>query len=270
MKRTLWAAALAAVASCARVRVDEQMLFMPPRDDRAEAPPAAEDFFFEAPDGARINAWYLARPQARATVLLFGGNAFALARSRGFVEAITRHPVSLFMIDYRGYGRSEGTPTVAAFKADALAAYDALRGRFAADPSRLIVHGHSLGSFAATLVASARPVAALVLQNPATNARDAVRAAVPWYARPFVRLEISPALLAESNLDRIAAVRVPTLVAGGTGDRITSPAMARALYAACPSPHKRLLIVQGGGHNDLLLDPGFQAAYAAIIDAVGR
>lgn len=261
---------LAALASCARVLVDEQMLFMPQRGGQTQAPPSAEDFFFQAPDGARINAWYIRHPEARATVLLFGGNAFSLSQSQGFVEAISRHPVNLFLIDYRGYGRSEGTPSAAAFGPDALAAYDALRARFGPEPARIIAHGHSLGSFAATLVAAARPVGALVLQNPATDGRETLRRMMPWYARPFVRLDIAPALLAESNLQRIAAVRVPTLVAGGTRDRITSPAMARALYAASPAASKRLVIVRGGGHNDLLFDPAFEAAYSEIVAAVGR
>jgi pimeloyl-ACP methyl ester carboxylesterase len=270
--RALALAAVATLAACARVRVDEQLLFMPRRAEAEERAsgwrPAVEDFFFTAADGTRLNAWYLARPGAAATVLLFGGNAFALARSRGFVETITRHPVSLFMMDYRGSGKSQGSPTVATFLSDALAAYDVLRGRFEPDPRRIIVHGHSVGSFAATLVAAERSVGALVLENPATDARDTLRYLVPWYARPFVRLEVAPALLAESNLARIRRVRVPTLVAGGTRDTITSPRMARALCAASPAPSKRLVIVEGGGHNDLSSDTAFEAAYAEIVAAV--
>ncbi len=231
MKAAALAAAVALLASCVRVRVDERTLFMPRGPVESTGPPAAEDFFFAADDGTRINAWYFERAGARATVLFFGGNAFYLSDSRAFAESITRHPVNLFMMDYRGYGRSEGTPTVASFKSDALRAYQVLRDRFEPDARRIIVHGHSLGSFAAALVASERPVGALVLQNPATGGRDMLRYLVPWYAKPFVRLDVAPALLADSNLDRIRRVTVPTLIAGGTRDRITSAGMA----AACPS-----------------------------------
>jgi fermentation-respiration switch protein FrsA (DUF1100 family) len=182
---------------------------------------------------------------------------------------MARHPVSLFMMDYRGYGKSQGSPSAAAVASDALRAYEVLRSRFEADPRRVVVHGHSMGSVAAALVAAERPVAALVLQNPATDAREVVRAVTPWYARPFVRFEIAPALLALSNLERIGLVRAPTLVAGGGRDRITPARMARRLYAASPARDKRLLIVRGAGHNDLVFDDGFQAAYGELLSRIG-
>jgi fermentation-respiration switch protein FrsA (DUF1100 family) len=267
-------AALAALSlgACARVPITERSVFLPrPRSaTAAEAGVAAEDFFFAADDGTRLNAWYIRHPAARATVLFFGGNAFLLADSRAFAQSITVHGVNLFMMDYRGYGRSDGTPSVASFESDALRAYQVLRDRFEPDPRRIIVHGHSLGSFAATLVASERPAGALVLQNPATDGRDTLRYLVPWYARPFVRFDVAPSLLAESNLARIRRVSLPTLIAGGSRDRITSPRMAEALYRASPARDKKLVIVPGGDHNGLWLDAGFQTAYADIVAAVGR
>jgi hypothetical protein len=266
------ASAALALGACARIPVREQSLFLPRAGTvkASDAGVAADDFFFAADDGTRLNAWYIRRPDARATVLFFGGNAFFLADSGRFAGAITGHDVNLFMMDYRGYGRSEGTPTVASFRSDALRAYQVLRDRFEPDARRIIAHGHSLGSFAATLVATERPVGALVLQNPATDGRDALRYLVPWYAKPFVRFDVEPSLLAESNLERIGGVSVPTLIAGGTHDRITSPRMATALFKASPARDKKLVIVRGGGHNGIWLDPGFQSAYADIIAAIGR
>ena len=264
--------ALAALAGCVRIPVSEQSLFLPRSSagapDFAGSAWTVEDFFFTSWDGTPLNAVYLKQKGALATVLFLGGNAFSLADSRGFAEIMMRHPVNLFMMDYRGYGRSGGTPTAAAFRADALAAYDALAARFGPNPRRIIVHGHSLGSFAATLVASQRPVAALVLQNPATDGRDTLRYLVPWILRPFVRFDADPALLADSNLERLRGVSVPTLVAGAGRDKVTSPRMARALYAASPARTRRLVIGSRAGHNDLYLDPGFQAAYAEIVAIV--
>ncbi len=266
------ASAALAIGACARIAVGEQSLFLarPGTVTASGAGVAADDFFFAADDGTSLNAWYIRRPAARATVLFFGGNAFFLADSKGFAEAITGHGVNLFMMDYRGYGRSQGTPTVASFRSDALRAYQVLRERFEPDPRRIIAHGHSLGSFAATLVASERPVGALVLQNPATDGRETLRYLVPWYAKPFVRFDVEPSLLAESNLLRIRGVSVPTLIAGGARDRITSPRMATALFEASPARDKKLVIVRGGDHNGLWLDPGFQEAYGDLVSAAGQ
>jgi uncharacterized protein len=269
---TLASIAALALAGCARVQVTEQSVFLPRRDLVATERPRlpVTDFSFRAGDGTRLHAWYLAQPGARATVLLFGGNAFYLARSSGFVEAITAHPVNLFMFDYRGYGESEGSPSVATFRSDALQAYDVLVSRFAADPRRIMVHGHSLGTFAATLVASKRPVAGLVLQNPATDGSDVLRYVVPWYARPFVRVDAAPSLLEDSNLRRIAGVRVPTLILAGGGDRLLPAPMARALYAASPAAYRRLVVVARGGHNDLSFDPAVREEYGRLVELVAQ
>jgi uncharacterized protein len=128
------------------------------------------------------------------------------------------------------------------------------------------VHGHSLGTFAATLVASQRPVAGLVLQNPATEGHDVLRYVVPWYAKPFVR--VAPSLLEDSNLRRIAGVRVPTLIAAGGRDRLLPAPMARTLYAASPAAYKRLVVVPRGGHNDLSFDPAVQEEYGRLVELV--
>ncbi|MFP4229415.1 MAG: alpha/beta hydrolase, partial [Salinivenus sp.] len=100
-------------------------------------------------DSVEVNAWHLTQPDAQATVLFFGGNGFYLVQSRGYLRALTRPPVDAVLWDYRGYGRSDGEPSVAALRRDALAVYDDLVDRQGVDPGRLVVWGHSLGSFLA-------------------------------------------------------------------------------------------------------------------------
>jgi len=201
------------------------------------------------------------------TVLYFGGNAFHLDRhGAGVLDAFASCPgqvVAVTMVDYRGYGRSTGTPTIAALKADALRVFDHIN---ALQPGRVVVHGQSLGSFVAAYVAQQRPaVRALVLESTTTNVRDWGNARMPWYVWPFVRLDIDPALQGIDNVATVAGYAGLALVLEGEEDRITPPRLAKQVYAALPSSAKQLLMVAGAGHNDVLSNAAVPPAYCAFL-----
>lgn len=236
-----------------------------PQSETTEADAAQSD---ADRDTLRLTAWHLTRPDAKGTVLLFGGNGFYLVQSLGYIRALTEYPVNVMMWDYRGYGWSEGTPGVNAFKHDALAVYDYLTTELGADSSRVVLHGHSLGTFLATYTATKRPAAGVVLENPATDVRGWVRSVAPWYVRLFVDVEIDPTLRGESNVERVQALDGPLLVIGGENDNVTTPDMARALHEAARDAlgdAARLLIVDGGGHNELYASDAYDAAYRRLI-----
>ncbi|NBC30944.1 MAG: alpha/beta fold hydrolase, partial [Spirochaetes bacterium] len=156
----LIAGAFTLLGGCVRIPVNEDTLFQPKESvtigtfDHPEA--SLEEIFFESEDGTRVNAWHLSHPEARATVLLFGGYGFYLVQSRPYIDHFLEQGVNALLVDYRGYGRSEGEPTVAALKEDGLAAWETLTGDLGADPRTIVVHGHSLGTFMATYVAEQR------------------------------------------------------------------------------------------------------------------
>jgi pimeloyl-ACP methyl ester carboxylesterase len=219
-------------------------------------------------DSVAVNAWHLTQPSSRATVLFFGGNGFYLVQSRGYLRALTRPSTDALLWDYRGYGRSDGVPSVEAFRHDALAMYDYLVEARGVNPDRLIVWGHSLGSFLATHVAERRSVAGVVLENPATDVDDWVGHLIPWYVRLFLNVEVDAALRAESNRDRVAGLQAPLLIVGGGEDTVTDPEMARELHAAAGSAENELVVVEDGGHNGLYDAPAVQSAYRALVEHV--
>ena len=222
--------------------------------------------FVPVADSVSVNTWHLTTDDARATVLFFGGNGFYLVQSRSYLRALTRPNTNAVLWDYRGYGRSEGRPGVEAFRHDALAMYDHLVEERGVDPDRLLVWGHSLGSFLATHVADERPVAGLVLENPATTVDDWIGHLMPWYVRLFFGVDVDPALREEDNLRRMRRVDRPLLVVGGAADQVTDPAMARRLHDAADTDEKELVIVEEGEHNDLHERASVQAAYERLLD----
>jgi hypothetical protein len=272
--RSLTLAVLATLllAGCSNVRIDESDVFLP----KPSVTPASfnmdgvslNELYFTVDDSLQLNAWHLTQPDAEATVLFFGGNGFYLVQSLGYIRALTGFPVNVFMYDYRGYGRSDGEPSVPAFKRDAEAAYRLVTDSLGASPDRLVVHGHSLGTFLATHVASQQPAAGLVLENPATDVDGWVDSVVPWFVRLFVDLEVDDTLQGESNVAALRESDVPLLIVGGENDNVTSPDMARTLHDEAANTPKDLVIVEEGSHNELYTASAYQAAYAALLDTV--
>lgn len=221
-------------------------------------------------EAVQLNAWHLTRPDARGTVLFFGGNGFYLVQSRGYVEALTDLPVNVLLFDYRGYGKSTGEPAVDAFKGDALKMYTFAVDSLGADPDRLIVHGHSLGTFMASHTARERPVAGVVLENPATDVEGWIDGLTPWFVRLFVDFDIAESLKGESNLRMVRSLDVPLLLLAGEKDQVTSPDMARTLYEEAVSSEKQLVVVDSMGHNHLYRDEGYREAYRSLLDRAFR
>ncbi|MEM6783186.1 MAG: alpha/beta fold hydrolase [Bacteroidota bacterium] len=216
-------------------------------------------------DSLALDAWFMQHDEARGTVFYFGGQGFLLVTFADFIEAMAQHRVNLFMVDYRGYGMSDGTPTVAGLKADGLAVYDYVRALDGVDPERLVLHGHSMGTFMATYVAqeAAQPPAGLLLESPVTTVEGLTSTLVPALLKPLVSFDIDDALQAEDNLERVAGLTIPTLVIVGSEDSVTPPKLAEEVHEASAGQPKQLVEVEGGGHNGL---DGFDAFHEALAE----
>jgi len=258
------------LVSCSSITIGEQDVFYP----KASVTPQTfdldgvqlRDTMVTVGDTVAVNAWHLTQPTARATVLFFGGNGFYLVQSGGYLRALTRPPANALLWDYRGYGRSDGEPGVEAFRQDALAMYDYLVDERGVAPERLVVWGHSLGTFLAAHVATEREVAGVVLENPATTVDDWVGHLIPWYVRLFLGVDVDPALRDESNVEAVRQMEAPLLIVGGEADNITDPEMARTLYRTAQSESKDLIVVEEGTHNGLYDAPPVQTAYRTLVE----
>ncbi len=166
----------------------------------------------------------------------------------------------VLLFDYRGYGRSTGRPDEAGTYRDARAAVRALRAQPGLGAAPVVYLGESLGGAVATELALAEPPAALVLQSTFTSLREMAR-----LHYPFIPSALVPD--AYPTLDRIARVRCPVLILHGDRDDIVPLGHGQALFARAAGS-KRLDVVRGAGHNDLLTVAG--AAYGTTIAAWAR
>ena len=221
-----------------------------------------------APGGASLYAVHLRQPGARATILYFGGNGYTIGRFGAWTASVFAPlGVDLILVDHRGYGLSQGSPTVAAMEGDSLAAFDFAR-KLVGPGGRIVVHGHSLGSFFAGHVGANRPAAGVVLESSATTTEDWVEAGTPGAAKPFIRkVEIDPSLRGRGNLAVVPRIDEPLLLLVGAKDGTTPPSLSQGLYAASPLPEgrKRLRVVAGAGHSDVMTKAGAIAAYREFL-----
>ena len=264
-------------SGCATIRLTEENIYVPQPGAALTAEALAartSAYTFQpqtvtAPDGTRLAGALLRRPGADRTILYFGGNLFTVEK-RGAALARVLEPLgaNLMVVDYRGYGASgAGNMQMDAVMSDALAAFDHLAALPGIDPRQIVVHGQSLGSFMAGHVAAQRPTAGVVLESSATTAEAFARLQVPLFARPFVRLDIAESLRRQGNLQQMSRLDEPLLVLVGSEDDVTPASFSRNLFRAStlPAAGKRLLVVKGAGHNNVLADPSAITAYREFL-----
>ncbi len=229
-----------------------KLTYFPMQAPSNELPADAEAVSIQTPDGERLSAWWFHQPGAQLVTLYLHGNGGYLSMYTEHVGAIQRAGHSLLILDYRGYGKSSGSPSEAGLYTDAQSGYEWLRQR-GYRPKQIVVQGLSLGSAVAVEVATRNPVGALVLEAPFSSA-------------PAVAALIFPVIgwtlpLGYNSISKIPALRAPLLVLHGDGDRIIDLSLGRELFNAAPDP-KEFVLVPGAGHEDLPMVAGiaYQAA----------
>lgn len=202
----------------------------------------AQDIGFTCWDGVKAHGWWVQPEKPQVVTLFFHGNAGNIShRSRTFI-ALREAGSTVFMVDYRGYGKSEGWPLESNLYKDAGTAYDLLISR-GYDPARIVIHGESLGTAVAVELASRRRCAGLVLEAPFPSARAVASSVLPV---------LGPLLVwGFDSQKRISSVRVPVLFIQGDQDEVIPYALGRRLYESAPEP-KEFWTVPGAGHNNLV------------------
>ena len=180
----------------------------------------AEEIVFKAADGTKLIAWYQPAKGSKPTLLYFTGNSGNVANRAGKIRTIASCGYGVFMLNYRRYGGSEGRPTEARNAADAVSAYDCLRGQGVA-PSDIVAYGESLGTAVATRLSLQREVQALVLEAPFTSTVDVGK--LMWKGFPLGIIMVDQ----YRTIDRIGDVSCAA-VHGAWRPRFDHPALSGA------------------------------------------
>ncbi|MEM1203156.1 MAG: alpha/beta hydrolase [Acidobacteriota bacterium] len=235
----------------ARSRFQNSNMFAPSRypagcwDPAEEHGLRVEDIYFDSEDGTRLHGWWIPHRNPRTTLVYCHGNSGSIAeRVEIFSHLQRRLRVDLFAFDYRGYGRSDGTPSEKGLFADVRAALDWVVAERGVATGDLLLFGHSLGGAVAIDGALHRPVAGLVVQSSFTQVRDMARHRFP---------DLPVHLIARNafrSVEKVQHLKMPKMFIHGTADSTVPFEHGRALFTTASDP-KRWFEVEGASHNDL-------------------
>lgn len=216
---------------------------------------AASDAWLVAEDGVRLHAYWLEHPGATRALLYLHGNAGNASHRLPIAHALRELGTHVLLLDYRGYGLSEGAPDERGVQADARAALAHLVDVRHVPASRVVVFGSSLGGAIAVELCAGQPPAGVILESTFSSLSDVAGFVVP----------VLGPLVAYGQFDsrsRIGQVRAPLLFFHGDRDEVIPLVLGRRLFEAAPQP-KQFEVLYGAGHNDTFEMGG--AAYPAQI-----
>jgi len=200
-----------------------------------------EELWLTTDDSVRIHGWYVAAQPTRGAVLFCHGNAGDVADRLGAASVFVEMGLSVLLFDYRGYGKSEGSPEEDGLYLDASAAWKELVDARGYDPERIVFWGESLGGGVAIELATRRKSAAVVCESTFTSIVDIGSDVYPWLpVRWLARQRFD-------NAAKAGAIGRPFLVIHSPQDEIVPYEHALALLEAAPGARH---LATGGGHND--------------------
>lgn len=233
----------------------DRLVFFPERW-MPPTPVGVEERTITAEDGVKIHGWYVAAKGGgpAPTVLWAHGNGGNIGGRFEIQAALAQQGLNVLAYDYRGYGKSEGSPSESGVYLDSRAAFDSLVAS-GVPASRIVCLGESLGGAVTIELATERNCAGVAVVATFTTIAEVARA----HYGPLGALASG----VFDSASRVGALKVPFLLAHGNRDDIVPYELGVALYEAAPEP-KEFLRVEGASHNDIFLHRELLHAIAAF------
>ena len=200
-----------------------------------------QDIIFSPPSGRKLHGWFIPHLQSKATFLFFHGNAGNISHRLEKIKIVHEMGAATFIIDYSGYGKSEGKPSEENLYEDGAAAYAHTIDKLQIDPKKLFFYGESLGCAVAIEQAARKDAAGLILEAPFTSLKALAKLHMPFLS----------GLAGEQydNLGKIDKIKMPILFIHPRQDEICPFDHALQLFAKAAAPKTNLWLDEGG-HND--------------------
>ncbi|MEM8865711.1 MAG: alpha/beta hydrolase [Planctomycetota bacterium] len=239
------------------------LVYPAPPYDRSDWSPGGEEFEdvdFQSTDGTKLHGWLLELDQSDRVVLYFHGNGEQVADNADLISFLSEHlNATVFLFDYRGYGKSEGKPHEEGLIADGIAAQRWLADRTGKPADEILLVGRSIGGGVAVACAAELGAEALVLQSTFNRLTDAAANHFPWLP---VRLLMRNRY---DSMKRIQQYDGPLFMSHGTADSVVPIELGRQLFDAAPSDKKEFFEIEDRDHND----PQTSDYYHALQDFLG-
>jgi len=228
-------------------KFEDSLIFLPVRYPQGNWHPSGlefEDAWFTAADGTRLHGWYCPHESPRAVLLFAHGNAGNLSHRADLLRRLHDcNDLAVMIFDYRGYGRSEGSPDEEGILQDARAARAWLAWRAAVPQGQVVLMGRSLGGAVMVDLAATDGARGLILQSTFTSLPDLAAVHASWMpARLVMRNRLN-------SLSKIGRYSGPLLHSHGDADRLIPYEHGQRLFDMANQP-KRFITIPSGDHND--------------------
>ena len=231
--------------------MQERLVFLSHLPGRAlETTPAAigldyADVALETSDGVSLHGWHVVAPDTTGTVLFLHGNAGNISHRLDSIAVFVELGLDVLIIDYRGYGQSEGSTSEQGAYRDAAAAWQYLTRERGIAPREIAIFGRSLGGAIAAQLGATEESGALIIESSFTSAADMAAKLYPFLpVRRLLKFEFPV-------IEHVAVAKAPVLIVHSRDDETIPFAMGQALYEAAPQPKSFLEL--DGGHNTAFL-----------------
>ncbi|TNF53889.1 alpha/beta hydrolase [bacterium] len=205
-----------------------------------------EEIFITCENKNTINGLYAPGKDTFLTVLIFHGNAGNITHRDIILQGFNRLGYAVLLIDYQGYGKSEGTPSEKNLYLDGKASLEWLGKEKKVKPTEIVLFGKSLGSGVAVELATKDSFKGLILESPFTSIASVARSHFPYKFFPVSLLLIDKF----DNASKIHSVDSPLLITHGTEDTIVNKKEGEKLFKKANMP-KELYLIEGADHNDI-------------------
>ncbi|TXH39858.1 MAG: hypothetical protein E6Q92_08730 [Burkholderiaceae bacterium] len=224
-------------------------------------------------NGDVLEGVFLKQTDARASVLFIGGNAQSVQGNLPALrEYARRQNVNLLSMNYRGYAFSQGQSHMVGLGHDAQEWLQWLKAQPETAGRPVVIHGLSMGSLTtgAMLGETDAQVDAVILESTASSIGQWVNGQVPWYGKPMVNIRLGDYVKQYDNRRNVQRFQGPLLVITGGRDELTPSEMSKAVFDASPSPSKRFLKIEEGGHVGLWHKPVYMQTLDVFLGGLSK
>ncbi len=203
-----------------------------------------DDIYIKTQDNITLNGWFIPCNNSKYTIFFLHGNAGNIGHRLEKIKMLREAGLNIFIIDYRGYGRSGGSPFEEGLYYDAKAAYEYLLYTRKISPNKIILYGESLGAAVAIDLAAKSEIKAIILEGAFSCGKDMGREIFPFLPVFFFKDTYN-------SVKKIKTVKAAKLFLHSKEDEIVPFALSKKLFDS--SPGEKFFIELNGSHNDAFL-----------------
>jgi fermentation-respiration switch protein FrsA (DUF1100 family) len=205
------------------------------------------EVMFKGAEGQNLRGWYFKHPNSKWVYLFCMGRGSDIPKNLETVRVLLETGASVFVFEYRGFGQSEGTPTLTGVVDDASSAFEVVVNQLGYSQNQIITYGQSLGGGIATELLKRFHPRAHVIQSSYSSLEAIGKEMVP-------ALRIYPGLLFPNprlnTANTLSGNETPVFIIVGVHDNVIPPHHALEIYNAAAGP-KRLMVLTHSGHVDI-------------------